>query len=102
MPPNRRARNSRVKEIGNPMKMTRTMPNSMIMPSVSLMLMAGSDLDLLVMHELFARPRGPQTFQGLGNTLDEQQGGRNRDHGSQRPDDRLPGAEFDFSLMLIE
>src|SRR6188474_1926644 len=84
-----RARNSSVKEIGNPMKMTATMPTSMIRPRASPTLM-GSDLDLLVLGQELAGPPSPQAFHELRDALQEQHEGGQWDDPAQRPQDRRP------------
>ena len=86
-----RARNSSVKEIGKPMKMTATMPTSMIRPRISVKLMALRPRSSRDGQELAGAP-GPQALHELGDALQEQHEGGERDDAAQRPEDRLPGA----------
>src|SRR3972149_1839908 len=90
--PKTKARNSRVKEIGKPMKMTPIMPASMTRPRISLKLITGSHLDLLAVNEHFARAGCPQALHQLGDALQEQQRRSERDHGPERPYHRPPEA----------
>src|SRR5262245_2925039 len=72
------------------MKMTATMPTSMMSPRASATLMA-SDLDLLVLGQEFAGPPGPQALHELRDALQEQHEGGQRNDTAQRPQDRRPG-----------
>src|SRR5262245_48878143 len=84
------ARNSSVKEIGKPMKMTPIMPASMTRPRNSLKLIASSHFDLLVVNQHFAGAGCPKALHQLGDALQEQQRRSQRDHGTERPDHRPP------------
>src|SRR5688572_23886719 len=86
-----RARNSRVKEIGKPMKITATMLTSMVSPRAAVKLMI-SDLDLLVPGQELAGSPGPQALHEFGNALQEQHEGSQRNDAAQRPQDRRPCA----------
>src|SRR5262245_27391869 len=86
-----RARKRRVKEIGNPMKMTATMPISMMSPRASAKLMV-SDLDLLVLAQELAGAPGPEALHELRDALQEQHEGGERNDAAQRPQDRRPSA----------
>src|SRR5262245_18326361 len=90
-PPQMRARNSSVNEIGKPMKITATIATSIMSPSAAVKLMT-SNLDLLVVGQKLAGSPGPQALQQFGNALQEQHEGRQRNHAAQRPQDRRPGA----------
>src|SRR5262245_53052255 len=85
------ARNRSVKETGKPMKMTATMPTSMISPSASPRFMA-SDLDLLVPGQEGAGAPGPKAFHELRDALQEQHERGQRNDSAQRPQHRRPGA----------
>ena len=73
--PKTKARNSKVKEIGKPIKMTLIMPTSMTMPRISLKLIDGSHFDLLVVNQNLAGAGGPHALHQLGDALQEQQRG---------------------------
>src|SRR5262245_61583982 len=81
--------------MGNPMKMTAIMLQSMIMPRISVPLM-GSDLDLLVLGEKSSGANRPDALHELGQALQEQHAARERYYGSERPDHRLPGPGIRF------
>src|SRR5215207_1126729 len=89
-PPKMRARKSSVKEIGKAMKMTATMPTSMMSPRVSAKLM-DSDLDLLVPGQGRAGSPSPDALHELRDTLQEEHEGGQRNDAAQRPQDRHPG-----------
>src|SRR4030095_11738162 len=86
-----RARNSSVKEIGNPMKMIPTMLTSITNPRASAPVMS-SDLDLLVLGQELADSPRPEALHELGDGLQEQHEGGQRDDSTKRPQDRRPGA----------